>query len=68
MASHAAYPSPLKIAPDRLRIFLVARDSENRGNVGYVDIDPDDPLSCRDVSQKPCLDPGPEPAFHIEHR
>lgn len=63
MCSHAAYPAPLMLAETRLRVFLVARDGQNRGQVGYVDVDPTDPLRVRDVSGTPCLGPGGPGAF-----
>lgn len=58
MESHAAYPAPVLLAPDRLRIFLVARDGDNRGAVGSIDVDPADPRRVLAVSERPCLRPG----------
>ncbi len=58
MCSHAAYAAPLLIGADRLRIYIVARDQDNRGSVGFVDVSASDPTRCLDVSQHPCLEPG----------
>lgn len=58
MKTHAAYPTPVLISDQVLRIFMVARDEENRGSVGYIDVSPDAPTDVLAVSQKPCLRPG----------
>lgn len=58
MESHAAYPTPVLISPDILRIFMISRDKDNRGNVGYIDVLPDNPSRVIGISQDPCLCPG----------
>lgn len=58
MVSHAAYPAPVLLAPDHLRVFIVARDGDNRGAVGWIDVDPADPVRVTAVSPEPCLLPG----------
>ncbi|MEM7058120.1 MAG: hypothetical protein AAF557_11065 [Pseudomonadota bacterium] len=62
MVSHAAYPAPV-LLQDRLRLFLVARDYDNRGQVGFIDLDQSDPLRVLGVSEQPCLTPGALGAF-----
>ncbi|MEM0987905.1 MAG: hypothetical protein AAGK00_03445 [Pseudomonadota bacterium] len=63
MVSHAAYPAPVLLSPDRLRVYLVARDAQGRGQVGFIDLDPADPLRVLAVSPEPCLGPGGLGAF-----
>ncbi len=66
MVSHAAYPTPLLIAPDQLRIYFNTRDADNRGYLAWIDVDPADPLLVRDISSEPSLGPGPIGTF--DHR
>lgn len=58
MKSHAAYPAPVLISPEILRIFMISRDTDNRGSVGYIDVSPQRPTEVIAVSKKPCLGPG----------
>ncbi|MGN6114328.1 MAG: hypothetical protein ACTHN2_02320 [Nitrobacter sp.] len=58
MHSHAAYPAPVLMDSSRIRLFIVSRDSDNRGSVGFVDLDTSDPTRILDVSARPCLTPG----------
>lgn len=58
MKSHAAYPTPVLVSDEVLRIFMVARDGQNRGSVGYIDVLPDAPSKIIATSQEPCLGPG----------
>ncbi|OXT02650.1 hypothetical protein B7H23_07120 [Notoacmeibacter marinus] len=64
MVSHAAYPTPVWLSDDHLRVFIVARDSDNRGSVGWVDLDPQDPTQVVAVSETPALRPGPTGTFY----
>lgn len=43
---------------DRLRLYLTLCDSENRGRLGYVDVNPDNPSEIIDYSKEPLLDIG----------
>lgn len=63
MNSHAAYPTPLLIGPEQLRVFFCCRDGDNRGSVAWVDVDPVDPLRVLAVSQYPSLTAGETGAF-----
>ncbi len=63
MVSHAAYPVPLILSDGQLRLFLVTRDKENRGAVGFIDLDPSNPLTVTSVSDELCLGPGELGAF-----
>ena len=58
MVSHAAYPTPLLLGTDRLRLFFNSRDEHNRGSAGWADLDPMNPRRVLRVSPKPCLGPG----------
>ncbi len=59
MCSHAAYPTPIELDQKRLRIFIVTRDEEGRGCVGYIDVNAEDPRRVLQISERPCLTPGP---------
>jgi hypothetical protein len=63
MVSHAAYPTPLLLARDRLRIYFNTRDAESRGSLAWMDVDPADPLRTLDIADEPALGPGPIGAF-----
>lgn len=63
MKSHAAYPAPVLISPEILRIFMISRDNDNRGSVGYIDVSPLRPTEVIAISKKPCLGPGPLGSF-----
>ena len=58
MHSHATYPAPLLLEDGRLRLFLVSRGADNRGRVGWIDLDPENPMKILGVSQRPALDAG----------
>lgn len=59
----AMLPTPLLIDPERLRIFLGFCDSEMRGRIGYVDVNPLDPSEVLEVSNDPLLDIGKKGCF-----
>lgn len=63
MVSHAAYPTPLLLAKDRLRIYFNTRDAESRGNLAWIDVDPADPFRILDIAGEPGLGPGPVGTF-----
>lgn len=56
--NYACAPTPLLIAPDKLRIFVSFCDSDMMGRAAYVDVDPNDPKKILCVSDKPILDIG----------
>jgi hypothetical protein len=64
MVSHAAYPTPVWLTDNHLRVFVVARDGGNRGSVGWVDVDPQDPMRVIAVSDAPALKPGALGTFY----
>ncbi len=43
---------------DRIRIFVAMCDSENRGRIGFIDVEKDNPCHVLDYSRKPSLDLG----------
>lgn len=61
--SHAMLPTPLLIAPDRLRVFFASVDQNMIGRIGYVDIDPMEPTRVLAESQRPVLDTGADGCF-----
>lgn len=63
MVSHAAYPTPVLLDKDRVRVFLVCRDDTGRGAVGWVDLDPKEPRRVLGCSDRPALLPGPRGSF-----
>ncbi|GLS32778.1 hypothetical protein SAMN04488498_12017 [Mesorhizobium albiziae] len=63
MRSHATYAAPVSLDKSRARVFIVTRDDENRGLVGWVDVALDDPRRILAVSDRPCLMPGALGAF-----
>jgi len=56
--SHAMLPTPVRLSPDRVRVFVTCCDSRGVGRPGYVDISAQDPLKILQVSQMPLLDVG----------
>jgi hypothetical protein len=64
MATHAAYPTPLALGADVVRVFFSPRDHENRANVGYLDLSlRGDEFSVIGVAEQPVLRPGRRGAF-----
>ena len=63
MASHAAYPTPVRLADGRLRLFFVSRDTEGRGQVGWADVADDDPTRVTALSPRPVLATGEAGGF-----
>ncbi len=56
--SHATCPTPLKLEDGALRMYVQCRDERNVGRVGYVDIDPHNPLKVLRHSPEPVFDVG----------
>lgn len=63
MVSHAAYPTPLRLSADRLRIYFNTRDTQKRGLLAWIDVDPADPFRILDIAEEPALAPGPVGTF-----
>jgi len=61
--SHATCPTPLFLDDGTLRLYVQCRDDENVGRVGYVDVDPDDPMQIIGVSKDPVLEVGEPGCF-----
>ncbi len=62
MNSHASFPKAL-LMNDCIRVFFATRDVNNRGRIGYADLDLNDPLRVINVSQQPVLDLGEPGTF-----
>ena len=60
---YATCPTPLWRKDGSLRLYIQCRDDLNVGRVGYVDVDPDNPLRIISVSEEPVLDRGVSGAF-----
>ena len=56
-------PTPVVINSDTVRIFLSFCDETNKGRIGFVDIDRNDPSSIKGISQVPCMDLGAPGTF-----
>jgi predicted GH43/DUF377 family glycosyl hydrolase len=61
--THASCPTPVRLDDGTLRIYVQCRDDKNVGRVGFVDIDPSDPLRVLGCSEAPVLDIGAPGAF-----
>jgi hypothetical protein len=63
MTSHAADPIARRLEGDRYRIYFCARDSRNRSQIGWFEIDIREPRRILRVSEQPFLALGPLGAF-----
>ncbi|MEB3286058.1 MAG: hypothetical protein VKJ04_01000 [Vampirovibrionales bacterium] len=63
MQSHTAVPIPLQIGESRFRIFFGTRNQYQSAQVGYVDIDIENPRSPLGISKQPVLTAGPPGYF-----
>lgn len=57
MGTHAAYPTPVRI-DDRVRLFFSSRDEDNRGRVGWCDVDVRNPATIISGSRHSMFDVG----------
>jgi hypothetical protein len=58
--SHGAYPTPVVLNSEIVRIFFATRDAQNRSHISSLDIRRDlKDLSEHTLSEKPLLSPGP---------
>ncbi|MBY0499336.1 MAG: hypothetical protein K2P74_06970 [Nitrosomonas sp.] len=60
---YATCPTPLWLKNGTLRIYIQCRDEYNVGRIGFVDIDPENPLRVLRVSESPVLDVGAPGSF-----
>ncbi|MBC7488706.1 MAG: hypothetical protein H7240_00375, partial [Glaciimonas sp.] len=60
---YASCPTPLFLKDGSLRLYVQCRDAHGVGRIGYVDVDPENPLRVLQVSQQPVLDVGAPGAF-----
>jgi len=58
MATHATTPTPLRLRGSLYRIYFSSRDTENRNQVGYVEIDLNRPSAILRLSAAPVLSIG----------
>jgi len=56
-------PVPYLIDDQRLRIFITMCDESNVGRIGFVDVNPEDPLEILGYSMVPILDVGEDGCF-----
>lgn len=56
-------PVPIILDDSTLRIYAAFCDEQNRGRVGYIDVDRHNPSIIKHISEKPCLDLGDESSF-----
>ena len=63
MLTHAMMPCVLQISDDIYRIFFSGRDSKNRSQGGYMDININNPTNVLNFSEKPVLKLGPLGCF-----
>lgn len=62
MVSNAQLPTPL-LLKDRIRLYIMTRDDNNRSRVGIVDLDRDDPGKIIEIHKEPALDLGVRGGF-----
>ena len=64
MASHAAYPTPLVLRGDRVRVYFSSRDTNNRSSIAALDLGLSaDRFEIVSPPRGPLLSPGPRGAF-----
>ncbi len=61
--THASCPTPVWGKDGTLRVYIQCRDEKNVGRIGFVDLDPDDPLRVVNCAEKPVLDIGAPGTF-----
>lgn len=61
--SHPAYPTPFQLHADEIRVYFSARDAQNIGRVGYIDVRAERPTEILRISSEPVLDIGATGAF-----
>jgi predicted GH43/DUF377 family glycosyl hydrolase len=62
----ALQPTPLLIDGGPLRVYAGMRDADGRGSVGFVDLDPSDPMRVLRVSERPALAPADGGSFAVD--
>lgn len=60
---YATCPTPLFLSDGSLRLYIQCRDEDGVGRIGYVDVDPENPIRVLRVSKEPVLDVGAPGAF-----
>jgi hypothetical protein len=61
--SHASNPVALALGGTRIRVFFGTRDSGNRSQIAFLDMDLAEPSRAVDLCAAPVLTPGPRGAF-----
>jgi len=61
--THGMGPTPIRLSPDVIRIFITCLDNEGRGRPGYVDVAARDPTCVLGVSKNAILDIGEPGTF-----
>lgn len=61
--THAMVPTPVKVNPGEVRVYVGIRDEHGVGRVGYVDLDERDPRQVLRVATEPVLDIGEPGTF-----
>lgn len=56
--TNAMIPTPVRIAPDRLRVYITCCDELGIGRPGWVDLDASDPMRVVEVGADACMDIG----------
>jgi len=63
MVTHAQLPFAERIGGDRYRIYFSGRNSQNMSQVGYIEIDINEPQKRLHITEKPVLELGPLGSF-----
>src|SRR5262245_17546081 len=56
--THAMVPTPVKVSPGEVRVYVGALDDSGVGRIGYIDLDEDDPRRVLRAAREPSLDIG----------
>jgi predicted GH43/DUF377 family glycosyl hydrolase len=63
MATHAQIPVAERISGSRYRIYFAGRNSDNRSQIGYAEVDLNEPKKILYITKRPVLELGPLGSF-----
>lgn len=63
MKSHAAYPTAEQLDGDLYRIYFATRDSSNRSQIAYLELDMSNPFEILKIAEKPVFENGQADQF-----
>lgn len=63
MVTHAQLPVADRIGDSHYRIYFAGRNSDNRSQIGYVEVDLNEPRKILHITKRPVLELGPLGSF-----